>query len=229
MVIQLFDEAPVFGIVLEVQLAVDQRKEFVWPVYVANLRARLECPVCLLVVTADEATARWARRPIDLGGLQTFTPYVLGPSVVPCVLDESIARANPELAVLSAIAHGRDQDSALSVQIATLAGNVAVNLDSEKSTLYFDLIINSLSEAARFALKSMSVQNYEYQSDYARHYVAQGRKEGRVDIVTQQLARKFGLGATDVRQRIAACSVAELEAIAHRVLTATTLDEAIGA
>jgi hypothetical protein len=37
----------------------DERKAYVWPVYVANLRARLECPVCLLVVTADDATARW--------------------------------------------------------------------------------------------------------------------------------------------------------------------------
>src|SRR5687768_1113016 len=53
MVIQLLDDASVLGIVLEVQLSVDERKQFVWPAYVATLRARLECPVCLLVVTAD--------------------------------------------------------------------------------------------------------------------------------------------------------------------------------
>jgi hypothetical protein len=45
MVIQLFDDAAVFGIVVEVQLSVDERKRFVWPAYVANLRARVECPV----------------------------------------------------------------------------------------------------------------------------------------------------------------------------------------
>ncbi len=43
LVIQLSEEATVFGIVLEVQLSVDERKEYVWPAYVANLRARLEC------------------------------------------------------------------------------------------------------------------------------------------------------------------------------------------
>src|SRR5262245_30353472 len=78
LVIQLTnDVAAVFGIVLEVQLSVDRRKEFVWPVYAANLRAKLECPVCVLVVTVDNATAKWAGRTLELGGLHTFAPYVL--------------------------------------------------------------------------------------------------------------------------------------------------------
>ncbi len=36
MVIQLFDAAAVLGIVLEVQLSVDERKRFVWPAYVSE-------------------------------------------------------------------------------------------------------------------------------------------------------------------------------------------------
>jgi hypothetical protein len=55
LVVLLLDGEPVLGIVVEVQLSPDERKRFVWPAYVTNLRARLECPVCLLVVAGDES------------------------------------------------------------------------------------------------------------------------------------------------------------------------------
>src|SRR5262249_731225 len=150
----------------------------VWPAYVANLRARLECPVCLLVVTADDAVARWAAKPVAMGGLYKFAPYVLGPSGVPEITDEGEARDNPELAVLSAMAHGRDDDVARSARIAIYAQTATAGLDADRSKLYFDLILNSLSEAARNALSSMDAYTYEYQSDFARRYLAQGVAQG---------------------------------------------------
>src|SRR5262245_20943859 len=64
LVVLLLDGAPVLGIIVEVQLSPDGRKQYVWPAYVVNLRARLKCAVCLLVVTVDEATARWAAKPV---------------------------------------------------------------------------------------------------------------------------------------------------------------------
>src|SRR5881394_1562263 len=48
LVILLVDGVPVLGIVVEAQLSADRRKLYVWPAYTANLRARLELPVCLL-------------------------------------------------------------------------------------------------------------------------------------------------------------------------------------
>lgn len=87
----LLDGHPVLGIVVEVQLSPDERKRFAWPAYVVQLRARLELPVCLLVVAADEATARRAAKPMDLGGGNSFTPLVLGPSRVSEVTEESRA------------------------------------------------------------------------------------------------------------------------------------------
>ena len=68
LVLRLVDGTEVLGIIVEVQLSPDRRKRFVWPVYVATLRARLECPVCLLVVTVEEAIARWAAQVIEMGG-----------------------------------------------------------------------------------------------------------------------------------------------------------------
>lgn len=91
----LLNEKPVFGIVLEAQLSSDPRKRFVWPVYVASLRARLKCPVCLLVVTADEAVARWAAKPVDMGGGNCFVPWVLHPSGVPQITEPAQALARP--------------------------------------------------------------------------------------------------------------------------------------
>ena len=79
MVALLLRDEPVMGIVVEVQLSTDDRKSFAWPAYVANLRARLRCPVYLLVIAGDETVARWAARPIDLGGGCLFVPWVLRP------------------------------------------------------------------------------------------------------------------------------------------------------
>jgi hypothetical protein len=77
LVVRLVEHVPVLGIVVEVQLSPRERKRFVWPAYVANLRARLECPVCLLVVTVDEAVARWAAKPIDMGNGSRLVPLSL--------------------------------------------------------------------------------------------------------------------------------------------------------
>jgi hypothetical protein len=53
-IVLLADGAPVLGIVLEVQLGCDEDKLYAWPSYVMNLRTRVRCPVCLLVITAED-------------------------------------------------------------------------------------------------------------------------------------------------------------------------------
>jgi hypothetical protein len=182
----------VLGIVVEVQLSADEDKGFSWPFYVTGLRARIRCEVCLLVVTAEEVVVQWASRPIELGGGSRFVPLVLGPSGVPEVTDEEQARLDPELAVLSAMAHGQDVDADKTLRIAVAAMAASVGLDAERSTLYFDLVVTSLSEAARKALQSMDPAKYEYQSEFARRYVAQGKAEGeatgRAQLALKQLS-----------------------------------------
>jgi hypothetical protein len=235
-VVLLLSGVPVLGIVVEVQLQPDDRKRFVWPVYVANLRARMECPVCLLVVTADEATARWATKSIDLGGTNHFVPLVLGPSGVPEITDQAQAVADPELAVLSAMAHGRDADTDKSTQIALAAQFASVGLDDDRSKLYFDLILISLSEAARKALRNMDPAKYEYQSDFAKRYVAQGEVQGEIKgeikgravLVAKQLTLRFGPLPESTLAEITDASLAELDTIGERLLTAKTLEDALG-
>ena len=224
LVVELWRDAPVYGIVVEVQLCKDEHKRFAWPAYVANLRARLKCPVSLLVITADEAVARWAARCVDMGGLNQFTPYVLGPSAIPQVTDEACARENPELAVLSAIAHGRDSDSQRAIEIALAAQKASVGLDGDRSKIYCDLIMSCLGEAARQALKSMDARTYVYQSDFAKHYIAQGR----AGLITRLLTCRFGAIDAQTQALIERASVDDLDAIGERLLTARTLQEALG-
>jgi predicted transposase YdaD len=51
-------------------------------------------------------------------------------------------------------------------------------LPEERSRLYFDVIMAALPELARRTLEA-HMEGYEYQSEFARKYVAQGREEGR--------------------------------------------------
>src|SRR5215475_13937259 len=49
---------------------------------------------------------------------------------------------------------------------------------SLSSRFYGDIVLHSLNEAARRALEAM-MKGYEYQSDFAKKYVALGRDQGR--------------------------------------------------
>ena len=235
LVVHLIDGKPVLGIVVEVQLQQDRRKRFTWPVYVANLRARLECDTCVLVVTPSESVATWAREPVELGPGSTFEPFVIGPSAVPIIDDAAAAGRDPELVVLSAMAHGKEEAGA-SVALAALAALAASTaLDDDRRLLYWDLVLLSLSEAARAALEElMAGGNYEYQSDFAKTHRAQGRVEGRVEgraageavaILTFLDAR--GIVVTDEhKKRILACSDLDiLERWIRKAVSVTTADE----
>lgn len=232
LVVLLRDGRPVYGIVIEAQLARKRRKKFVWPLYAASLRARLERPVSLLVLTADDAVARWAARPIDLGGGNIFRPLVLGPSGVPEIVDEARARADPELAAFSAIAHGRDRDVSKAARIALAAHLATLVLDGDRGRMYFDVVLDSLSEAVRKELRAMDPAKYEYRSEFAKRYIGIGRAEGemhgRAALLQRQLARRFGPLPTAVTERLSTATIEELDAIGERLLGAQSLEEALG-
>jgi hypothetical protein len=226
------DGLPVHGIIVEVQLSTDKRKRFAWPSYVTNLRARLKSEASLLVVTADERTARWAATPTHIGGGNWFTPLVIGPAQVPEITDEPRARRDPELAVLSAMAHGLDADTGKAARIAAAAAEASIGLDENRARLYLDLVLASLSEAARRELQLMDPARYEYKSEFAKRYVAQGKLEGelkgRADLVVRLLTLRFGTLSDDISARIEKASLEELDAIGERLLTAQSLEEAVG-
>jgi hypothetical protein len=222
----------VLGVILEVQLACDEDKPYAWPAYIANLRARHRCPVCLLVIAVETTVALWAGRPIDLGPGTRCNPWVVGPSNTPPISDLQAAHENVELAVLSAIENGQSTDIALAARTISAAIVASADVDAERCRLYLDLLMTVLSKRAPRVLKAaMNSLGYEYQSDFARHYIAEGkaegRVEGRVEIIIQQLTARFGALSQAVQAQIRSAEDAQLHALAERLLAAQTLEEAL--
>jgi hypothetical protein len=137
------------GVIVEVQLGRDDDKPYSWPAYVANLRARHRCPVCLLVVTTNDSVARWAGRSIELGPSTYCTPLVLGPSNAPVITEIEEAERNVELAVLSAVEHENNTDTQLATHIASVAFCAIAGIDAERSEMYSDLLFETLKRAIR--------------------------------------------------------------------------------
>ena len=108
-------------------------------------------------------------------------------------------------------------------------------LDEKRARFYGDLVLNSLNEAARRALEAM-MKGYEYQSDFAKKYFAQGRAEGRTEGRTETRAsavltvlRVRGIVVPDTaRERILAQGDPErLERWLEKAATATSLGEVL--
>jgi Domain of unknown function (DUF4351) len=146
--------------------------------------------------------------------------------------------------VLSAIEHGQIPDIALAARIASAAIVASADIDAERSRLYHDLILISLSTSAPEALEiTMNSLGFEYQSDFARRYVAQGRAEGliegriegrvdgwvqgRMELILELLARRFGPLPDMVLTRVRGAQSAQLDTVAERMLTAQTLEQAL--
>ncbi|MEV0063667.1 hypothetical protein [Nocardia sp. NPDC050718] len=219
------DGVAVLGICVEVQLSEKPHKQWSWPVYLTTLRARLRCPVVLLVVVPNTRVAAWAGAPIDIGhpGF-ALRPLVVGPDRVPLVTDPMEAASSPERAVLSAMAHGNGPHSD-EVFTALLVG--LTKTDDERARMYHDLVDEVLSEAASRRLEELMTMTYEYQGRIARKYVEQGRQEAReettaANILTILRTRRIAVSDAQ-RARIEGCrDLAQLDTWLTRAIDAAT-------
>lgn len=241
LVVLLLEGRPVFAIVVEVQLARDEDKRKTWPLYLTSLRSRVGCPTALLVVAPDASVARWCAQPIELGhpGF-ILQPLVAGPDAIPVLTDEQAARRDPELAVLSAMAHGRAE---VGQAIAQTVLSAVAGLDAERIRLYVDLALSSLNDVARNALEAlMRSGHYEYQSEFARKYIALGREEGRekgreeglqeglhkgeVTALLEVLSARGLKVSAAARERILACTeVSQIKRWLRKAVTVQSVQE----
>ncbi|MCY1057432.1 hypothetical protein [Nannocystis sp. SCPEA4] len=229
-------DRPDEALVVEVQVERDLRKRWTWPLYVAGLRTRLNCPVTLVVVALDRDVARWCAEPIDLGRRRNvLRPWVLGPDAVPVITDVDRARELPELAVLSVAAHA-DEPGAEHIALAAL--DATRDLDDQRGILYPDFVTALLGRAARIALeKLMATQKrWEPISDLFRKPWLEGIAEGKVEGIAEgkasmvlKMLQLKGFALTDEQhQRVLTCrDDVLLETWAARILVATRLDEVL--
>ncbi|MEV0296686.1 hypothetical protein [Nocardia sp. NPDC050710] len=223
---------PVLAVIVEVQLQPDRDKPWSWPVYVTTLRARLRCPTALLVLCPTERTAAQCRKPIKVAPGFILTPMVLGPNDVPVITDPNTATANPELTVLSAIAHRNHPDRDAILTALTV-------LDVPNGEMYIDLVMAILPKAARHFLESlMTTGTHKYKSEYARRYYsegeaigeakgeARGQARGEAKALMMILQKRGFVVPQDLADRIDACTdLDQLATWIDRSLTADNLDD----
>ena len=155
-----------------------------------------------------------------------------GPESIPLITDAQVASRDPELAILSAMAHGKEEVGAA---IAESVFAAVQGLDPGRLRLYLDLALCSLNEVARTALEAlMKSGNYEYQSEFARKYVAQGREEGREEgrqegelAALMEVLDARGLRVDEAsRQRLLACTdLSQLKRWLRKAVTVETVQE----
>src|SRR5690606_40073270 len=119
----------------------------------------------------------------------------------------------PELAVLSAIAHGRGPGEE-PIFRAMLTGLQTV--DEDHFELYTDIVLTALPEAAQHCLEAlMDVTTYEFQSDYFRRRLArsmaEGMAEGRAKGRAEGRAEEIGRASCRERVTVSGGDVAEKE------------------
>jgi hypothetical protein len=230
----------VLAIILEIQLDYDSDKPFTWPAYVGTLRARKRCPVCLLLVAPDETLAAWCRRPIELGpGMGTLTPLVLGPRAVPVVTDRAVARCTPEIAVLSAMAHGNDPDG---LQVLTAMLSVVAELDEARRDFYLDLVASQLNAAACAAMEAMMEagqaggEQLGFMAQLKAKMEAKAEAKAKAEVKAEVKAEALltvlqarGMSVSEaVRSKILACmDLQTLDRWIARAVTAPTADSVL--
>jgi hypothetical protein len=216
---------PVLAVVVEVQRSPDRGKRWSWPVYLTTLRARLRCPAVLLVMCPDRAVADWCGQRIPIGHPKwDLEPLVMGPDLIPVITEPAQAALHPELAVLSALAHGDERDGKAVIE-ALLAG--LASIDPVAADRYTDVTLLGLSEVARSYLEDlMKSGTYEYQSDFARRYFGAGKAEGKAEDVVEFLTARGIALSDDVRARILACTdLDQLKQWIRRAATVKSADE----
>lgn len=222
------DREPVFGAIIEAQLQRDDNKLYTWPLYAVGARERHRCPFVVIVVTPDPATAIWAARTVDIGGGVRFWPLVVGPGGIPKVTDEVQARGEPQLAVLSAMAHGQDNVET-AMAIVSAATTAISELPEDRRLLYSLLIASNLSTAARKAMEMHPrLEKFlsETQRQQIEHTRAEGRAEGEATALLKILARRGFELTPEQRRRITECTeLAVLERWLDRSLSAASVDE----
>jgi hypothetical protein len=232
-------------VIVEVQLSASSRKRRKWPQYVTAAYGRYRCRTELLVVTADLRVEAWAARPIQLGVRSAIVPVVLGPSALP-LLDPPEIHRRPALAVLSTLAHMRDRqrvDDVARHALWTLEALAGWPADADGRL--GDILESSLSSAVLDRMEElMRTEKYEYKSEFAKKYFAQGREQGleqgreqgleqgraqgrAADLLLILESREIAVDPASAQRITQERDDARLETWIRRALKATTLAEVL--
>lgn len=219
-----------YVLVIESQTDPEESRLRRWPYYLAYLHDKYECPVVLAVVCTKEATAAWARKPIEIGlpGLicMTVRLKVLGPDNVPVITDAAESVSDPMLTVFSALTHSRGP--ALRGILETLATTLTT-IDTETAIHLYEFTESGLggTEGQQIWRALMATGTFPFKSQFRLEAEAEGHVKGGVKARTEDILRVLGRRGIEVddesRTRITSCTDLDtLGTYLDRSLTAAT-------
>jgi len=205
----------VLGVVIvEVQLAIDADKLFTWPLYVYATRNRNRCPTWLLVVAPDGAVAAWAAEALPSAPRHpAWRPLVLGPEETPWVTTAEEAARSPELALLSAMAHGGDESAAALLDAPPSA---LAHMPREMLAGFLAMLYAVLAPTLRKQLEKLMTTTYAGMPlpPFIQNFIDLGETEGTAEgtalgraeaVLTLMEIRGIAVPAT-VRAEVLACA-----------------------
>lgn len=198
-----------------------------------RLHTKYRCPVTLLVICPYKTTARWARKPIEIGPAEraclTMRPFVLGPDNVPAVTELAQAQEDVAFAVLSALTHGRTAQAGAILETLSTALD---SLDIDAAVYFAEFAEAGLGKtvAGKTWNGLMATQTYKYQSQLRTEGKVEGRAEGeargRAASVLRVLEQRGVHVPSTVYEQVMACTDPDtLENWLDRSLTATSVED----
>jgi len=158
---------------------------------------------------------------------------VIGPEGIPQVTDPDLALREPQLAVLSVLAHGGGDDVETAVSIGRAAVYAIMPLPAEQRLLYSLLIERALSETARKAMEMEPHIEKFFSEAHRRSYdrgkaegEAEGEAKGKAEALMMILRRR-GMAITNDQQRqaIACTDLPTLDRWLDRAFSVASVDE----
>lgn len=230
-------ESPLI-VVIEPQGRVKADKPGAWAWYLSRIHAKYRCPVELIVICHDQATADWARRPMGvpgIGGRQSLavSPLVLGPDNTPRITDPRLAAADIHKAILCALTHSGDPELAAILDALALALDT---LDTELADRLAEFTEDGLGagpagehwrhlmDTKSYRFTSISAQEFERQAE--ERGKAEGRAEGKAETLLRILAHRGIDVPADQQARILRChDLVQLDVWLDQAFDVTSADQ----
>ncbi|MCF3104060.1 hypothetical protein IPZ58_21055 [Streptomyces roseoverticillatus] len=206
-----------------------------WTGYLSHLMARYDCPALLLVVCQDKEVEEWAAGPFQLGPegwtALSLRPLVLGPGNVPLITDPDRATQDLLPAVISVVAHSREEEDAAAALKAL--GKALATVDSDSAAFCWELLEIGLGDFLTEDIRRhlMSPRTYfPGRGTLIEETYLEGKAEGRVRGCAQMVLRVLDnrgiLMPPATRERIMDCAqMLTLERWMDCALTVSTIDE----
>jgi hypothetical protein len=166
---------PGYGVVCEIETQMTQEKVRQTLRHAVTVWLQLDKPVHVVFVTPDRGADRFAGPvTVTAGGLRLeLHPCVCGPNQIPVITDPRQVAADPALAALSVMQHGRREE----VGKAFIAG--LRTLTSDDTPRYYEYAYDMAEPQAKRILEAlMATTDWPVHSPFAKQHFGRGKAEG---------------------------------------------------